>query len=81
MNTGSGTILAILGGVIGVLGFAAFQRANEIISQGDAIFGFGWLFSDMSQDDAAMLQIAGIGGMVIGAILLIIGLMKVFKSR
>ena len=81
MKTGSGTLLAILGGIIGVIGFAAFQRANEIISQGDAIFGFGWFFSDMSQDDATILQIAGIAGIVIGAILLIIGLIKVFKSN
>lgn len=81
MKTGSGTLLAILGGIIGVIGFVAFQRANEIISQGDAIFGFGWFFSDMSQDDATILQIAGIAGIVIGAILLIIGLIKVFKSN
>ncbi len=81
MKTGGGTLLAILGGIIGVIGFAAFQRANEIISEGDAIFGFGWFFSDMTQDDANILQIAGIGGMVLGAILLIIGLIKVFKSN
>ncbi|AKG54076.1 hypothetical protein DGWBC_1438 [Dehalogenimonas sp. WBC-2] len=81
MKTGGGTLLAILGGIIGVVGFAAFQRANEIISDGDAAFGFGWFFSDMSKDDAATLQIAGICGLVIGAILLIIGLIKVFKSN
>ncbi|MEN8614334.1 hypothetical protein ABFB09_03480 [Dehalogenimonas sp. THU2] len=81
MKTNGGTLLAILGGIIGVIGFAAFQRANEIISQGDAIFGFGWFFSDMTRDDATLLQIAGIAGMVVGAILLIIGLMKVFKSH
>ena len=81
MKTGNGTLLAILGGVIGVIGFVAFQRASEIIAQGDAVFGFGWVFSDMSQDDATMLQIAGIVGMVIGAILLIIGLIKIFKSN
>ncbi|ADJ25580.1 conserved hypothetical protein [Dehalogenimonas lykanthroporepellens BL-DC-9] len=81
MKTGNGTLLAILGGVIGVVGFAAFQRANEIISQGDALLSFGWFFSDISRDDATILQMAGIGGMVLGAILLIVGLMKVYKSR
>ncbi len=81
MKNGGGALLAILGGIIGVIGFAAFQRANEVISQGDALFGFGWFFSNMTQDDANLLRIAGIGGMVIGAILLIIGLMKVFKSK
>lgn len=81
MKTNGGAFMAILGSIIGVIGFAAFQRANEIISQGDALFGFGWFLSDISQDDATMLQIAGIISMVAGAILLVIGLIKVFKSR
>ncbi|MGI2335623.1 MAG: hypothetical protein ACRKGH_03140 [Dehalogenimonas sp.] len=81
MKINGGIIMTILGGIIGVIGFVAFQRANEIISQGDALFGFGWFFSNMTKDDANILQIAGIGGMVIGAILLLVGLIKIFKSN
>ena len=81
MKTLGGAIVAVLGAAIGVAGFSLFQSASSTITQGDRMWGMGWMFSNMSQSNAVMYRNYGIGVMVLGAIVLIIGLAMAFRSN
>ena len=81
MRTLGGTLIAVLGALIGVAGFSLFQSANNTIMQGHRFWGMGWFFSNMSQSDANMYRNSVIAGMVIGGIILVIGLVMAFRAN
>ncbi len=81
MGIMGGALVAVLGVLLGVAGFSLFQSANNIISQGNGMWGMGWFFSDMSQSSAEMYRNFGIGGMVLGGIVLIVGLALAFRGN
>ena len=76
-----GILIAIIGGLLGVAGFFVYQSAVRIISQGDVLFGLGWLFTSIDRADAQAYQMGGLAAMVIGGILLIAGLINLAKSK
>lgn len=75
-----GLIVAIIGGLIAVAGFAVFDKANAIISQGETLWGLGWAFLDISESDANMYRIGGIAGMVVGGIIALGGLLSTLRK-
>ena len=81
MRTLSGFIMAVIGAIIGVAGYGAYQSANNTISQGNSFWGLGWAFSSTSQSTANMYQLGGIAGMVIGGIILIMGLVVMSRGN
>jgi len=81
MRTLGGALIAVLGAVIGVAGFSLLQSANSTISQGNRMWGMGWMFSNMSQSNAVMYRNYGIAAMVLGGIVLIIGLVVAFRTN
>ena len=77
----NGLVLAIAGAIIGVAGFFFFQNASETIAQGDFFFGLGWAFSDMSKETAVLYKYGGIAGMAVGGVMILAGLIQIFRNK
>ncbi|GAI19818.1 unnamed protein product [marine sediment metagenome] len=76
-----GIVVAILGGLLGVAGFFLYESSGEIISQGDMLWGLGWLFQSIDKADAHLYQMGGLAGMVVGFILVLFGLIYQMKRK
>lgn len=73
-------IEALIGGLLGVLGFYLYQEAGHAIVIGESLFGFGWLAIDITREEAYAYQMGGIAFMVIGGILLFAALVSLVRK-
>ncbi len=80
MNVLSGIILAFIGGLLGAAGFYFYQSATQIINRGERLWGLGWFFEGLTQDQANLYQIGGIAGMVIGGIVILGGIIMMLRK-
>jgi len=69
-----------IGAFLGGIGFGCYQAMTEVIMRGDSYGGLGWLFSDISYQQAHLLQGLAIASMVFGGILLVFGLVRALKK-
>ena len=81
MRTHDRYSLAIIGAIIGVVGFVPFWWATSMISAGNRYMGMGWDDSSISQSAAALIQACGIAVMLLGTIILVIGLVAAFREK
>ncbi len=79
MNAGKGVIMAGLGLVIAVAGFYFRSAAGRVATPGDVMWGLGRLFRDIDGSDIEILRMAGFVGIVIGGILLVGGVILMYR--
>lgn len=77
----SGLTIAIIGAVIGVVGFFFFQNASETIAQGDLFFGLGWYFQDMPRETVILYRYGGITCIAVGGVMVIARLIRLVRNR
>ena len=81
MNVRTGIIIAGIGLLMLVVSFYFFDAANHVITPQDVIWGLGHFFRDIDRSDIKLLESVGLVGMAIGGILMIGGLIIMYKHR
>lgn len=76
-----GLLVSIFGALIGGTGYYAYDTFSHVIHRGESLWGLGWTFENISEGDAHLAAVAGLVGMVIGVVIVILGLGIALERR
>jgi hypothetical protein len=81
VNARRGVILAGIDLLIAVAGFYFYDAAGDAVTPGDVVWGLGRLFRDIDRSDIKLLQAAGLAGAAAGGLLLVGGLILMYRRN
>lgn len=81
MNSRTGGILFVLGILIALVSLYFYDATGDVVRPEDVIWGLGYLFRDIDASDIKLMQRIGLIGIVIGASLLLTGLVLMIRKK
>ena len=81
MNARIGGVLFGLGVVIALVSLYFYDAAGNVVNPEDVVWGLGHLFRDIDTSDIKLMQRIGLTGIVVGASLLLIGLVLMIRKK